>query len=195
MELGSIFLGATLRDRFLAAATSRDETAAQRLTGFAEGPQNLRAQREEAWALLSRGASWAALALEAGGVTGTEVGPIGSSDAAFERAQHFEGQLFALSQIPGFHDREAMVVDAVKQACYAGAELGPIKGGRLAAFGGGHVVEESEPTEHDLQEIGSKLGEALHWLEELGLRNVVEEASEVLSAAPSYNAAPTGPGR
>lgn len=195
MELDSIFLGATLRDRFLAAATLRDETAAQRLSGFADGPQDLRAQREEAWVLLSRGIYWAALALEAGGVSGAEASPIGSSDAAFERAQHFETQLFALSQVPGFHDREAMVVDAVKQACYAGAELGPIKGGRLAAFGGGNVVEESEPAERDLQEIGSKLGEALRWLGELGPRNVAEEASEVLSAAPSYNATASGPGR
>jgi hypothetical protein len=185
MAVEEIFLGATLRDRLIAAAAQNDETAAQRLTPFVDGPDDLAAQRDDAWALLSTGVQWASRALESAGVTGTDLTPIHDSEAAFQRAQHLESQLFALSEAPGFHDREALLVDSIKRACYAAAELGPIQGGRLAAFSRGpSIVRQVEPAPTDLQEVGSDLGEALRRLNELGLGDIVTEVSKALSSQP-----------
>ncbi len=184
MTVEEIFLGATLRDRFVAAAARDDETAAQRLGPLADASDDLAAQRNDAWALLSTGVEWAARTLESAGVAGTDQAPIHDSESAFQRAQHLEQQLFTLSQVPGFHDREAMLVDAVKRACYAAAELGPIQGGRLAAFSRGPaVVREVEPAPTDLQEVGSDLGDALRRFAELGLGDVVTDGSQALSAS------------
>lgn len=184
MTVEEIFLGATLRDRFVAAAARDDETAAQRLGPLAGAPDDLAAQRNDAWALLSTGVEWAARTLESAGVAGTDQAPIRDSETAFQRAQHLEQQLFTLSQVPGFHDREALLVDAVKRACYAAAELGPVQGGRLAAFSRGPaVVREVEPAPADLQEVGSDLGDALRHFAELGLGDVVTDGSQALSAS------------
>jgi hypothetical protein len=136
---------------------------------------------KDAWAVLSTAIQWAARALASAGVTGTDETPIRDSETAFARAQHLERQLFALSQLPEFHDREALLVDSIKQACYAAAELGPIQGGRLSAVG--RVVRDVEPVPADLQEIGSDVGEALYRLDELGLGDIVTEASKALVAS------------
>ena len=129
MRAGSLFLGATLRDRFVAAATRDDEGAARRLTPFLNGSTGLDSQRDEAWELLSAGSRWAARALQSVGVEGSDETPVRHSQAAFDRAQHLETQSWQLSQMPGFHDAVALLVDAVRRACYAGADLGPIQGG------------------------------------------------------------------
>jgi hypothetical protein len=181
-----IFTGATVRDRFVAAATQQNESAAQRLAGLLDGDEDLNVQREDAWSLITAGSRWAALALDSAGVSGTKTMPIRDSEGAFELGQYLEGQLFALSQLPGFHDGEAGLVDAVKRAAYAAAELGPIPGGRLAAFGRGpNVVHEVTAAPADLQEVGSDAGEALRRLEDLGLGNVVAEASQALTTRGS----------
>ena len=179
MAVDPIFYGATLRDRFVAAATRSDEAAAQRLSSLVDGHDDLAAQREDAWSVLSTAIRWAARALESAGVSGTDETPIRDSEAAFARAQHLERQLFALSQLPEFHDREALLVDAIKHACYAAAELGPIQGGRLSAVG--RVASQVEPAPADLQEIGNDVGEALYRLDELGLGDIVAEASKALA--------------
>ncbi len=182
MTVEGIFLGATLRDRFVAAAARDDETAAQRLAPLTDERDDLTAQRNDAWALLSTGVEWAARALTSAGVNGTDQTPIGDSDTAFQRAQHLEQQLFTLSQVPGFHDREALLVDAIKRACYAAAELGPLQGGRLAAFSRGPaVVREVTPAPADLQEVGSDIGEALRRLAEVGLGDVVNDGYQALA--------------
>lgn len=182
MSEEQIFVGATLRDRFIAAATDNDETAAQRLSGVVENSEDLTTQRDDAWSVLTEGIRWAARALESAGVTATDITPIRDSEAAFERGQHLEGQLFALSQVPGFHDREAGLVDAIKRACYAAAELGPIPGGRLGSFGRGpSLVHEVEPAPSDLQEVGTDAGDALRLLHDLGLGDVDTEASRALT--------------
>ncbi len=180
MAVEPIFYGGTLRDRFIAAATRQNETAAQRLNALADSEEGLGAQREDAWAVLSAGIQWAARALAFAGVTGTDETPIRDSEAAFGRAQHLERQLFALSQRPGFHDREALLVDSIKNACYAAAELGPIQGGRLATVGSTSVVGQIEPRLTDLQQIGGDVGDALQRLDELGLGDIVTEASRAL---------------
>lgn len=178
-----IFYGGTLRGRFIAAATRRDETAAQRLSLLVDGEEDLAAQREDAWVILSAGIQWAARALASSGVTGTDETPIQDSEDAFGRAQHLERQLFTLSQLPGFHDREALLVDSIKRACYAAAELGPIQGGRLATFGRTpSVVAQVDPGLADLQEVGGDVGDALQRLDELGLGDIVTEASKALTA-------------
>ena len=76
MTVEEIFLGATLRDRFVAAAARDDETAAQRLGPLADASDDLAAQRNDAWALLSTGVEWAARTLESAGVAGTGRAPI-----------------------------------------------------------------------------------------------------------------------
>lgn len=183
MTVEDLFHGATLRDRFVAAATRDDETSAQRLAPLLDERDDLTAQRNDAWALLSTGVGWAARALTSAGVNGTDRTPVGDSETAFQRAQHLEQQLFTLSEMPGFHDREALLVDAVKRACYAAAELGPLQGGRLAAFSRGPaVVREVAPAPADLQEVGSDLGEALRRLAELGLGDVVNDGCQALAA-------------
>jgi|SRR5271169_786829 len=181
MAIDPISYGATLRDRFVATATRGDQAAAQRLSSLVDGHNDLAAQREDAWAVLSTAVQWAARALQKAGVSGTDDTPIRDSEAAFARAQHLGRQLFALSQLPEFHDREALLVDAIKQACYAAAELGPIQGGRLSAVG--RVASQVEPAPADLQEIGGDVGEALYRLDELGLGDIVTEASKALATA------------
>lgn len=83
----------------------------------------------------------------------------------------------------------ARLVDAVKQACYVAAELGPIQGGRLGSFrqpaDGTAIVPEVAPQEVDLQDVGSQLGEALYRLNELGLGDIVTEASKALTTQKS----------
>jgi hypothetical protein len=179
-----IYLGATLRDRFLAAVTPGRETAAQRLTPVAEDAEDLRQQREEAWRLLSEGARWAAKALASVGVDGTDERPIRDPDAAFDRAQHLDVQLLKLSQLDQYHDAVALLVDAVKRACYHGADLGPQLGGRPSSFRRpGEEIKvgprEIEPNLTDLQELGNALGEALARLGSLHLGNPVEIASGI----------------
>ena len=187
MAVDPISYGATLRDRFIAAATRDDQSAAQRLSALVDGHDDLIAQREDAWAVLSTGIQWAARALQKAGVNGTDDTPIRDSEAAFARAQHLGRQLFALSQLPEYHDREALLVDAIKQACYAAAELGPIQGGRPSLVR--HPTSEPStppevsPRESDLREVGGDVGEALYHLGELGLGDIVTEASKALATA------------
>ncbi|MGH2880907.1 MAG: hypothetical protein ACRDK4_15025 [Solirubrobacteraceae bacterium] len=182
----SLFLGGTMRDRFLAVVAHDNETAAQRLAQLADGPEDLGEQRDEAWRLLSEGARWAAQALNSVGITGTDDTPIGDADAAFNRAQHLDEQLFKLGQI-GRHDRVALLVDAVKRACYHGADLGPLPGGRLGSFRAPgerpSVVVGIEPHSADLQDVGGALGEALLRVGELHLGNPVDIADAALAVA------------
>lgn len=184
MTVESLFVAATLRDRFVAAVARDDEANAQRLTPLTPGPEDLEGQRREAWELLSAGTRWAARALDFAGVAGTDDTPICDSEAAFDRAQHLESQLWQLSQTQGFHDGVALLVDSVKQACYTGADLGPTLGGRLGAFsspaGQLSVVEEVAPDPTDLQDVGNSLGVALRRLGELRLADSVSEAVAVL---------------
>lgn len=178
-----IYLHATLRERFVAAAARDDEAVTQRLQPLIEDDEAPVQQREDAWRLLSSGVQWAARALFAAGLPDITVARVGDSEAAFTQAQRLEQQLFALSQLRDrSHDREALVVDAVKRACYAGAELGPVPGGRLAVPGS--IVNEVAPGEAYLQEVGSDLGEALRRLNGLGLADVVEETTKALAPAP-----------
>lgn len=139
----------------------------------------------EAWTAISVGVEWAARALDSVGVEGTDTTPVRDSEAAFARGQHLDGQVFKLSQMQGRHDRPALLVDAVKLACYAAAEFGPIQGGRLAAVrrpaDGPVVVEAVAPQETDLLEVGGQLGEALYRLNELGLGDIVTEATRALT--------------
>lgn len=185
----SLFQGGTLRERFIAAASRDDEMIAQRLEPLLEGPTDPRAQRDEAWRLLSAGGVWAARALSSVGVEGTEERPIGDSDAAFERAQHLDSQLWKLGQQTGFNDAVALLVESVKQACYHGADLGPHVGGLISTprAPGGQVpiAREREPDTTDLQAIGSDLGDALRRLSERNLGDTVQEATAVLSQTPA----------
>jgi hypothetical protein len=179
-----IYLHATLRERFVAAAAQDDETVAQRLQPFIEQPESPVQQREDAWRLLSAGAQWAARVLLAAGLANVAASPIGDSETAFAQAQRLEQQLFELGQLGNrSHDREALVVDAVKRACYAGAELGPIPGGRLAVPGS--IVTQIAPSEEHLQEVGSDLGEALRRLNSLNLGDLFEEAKVALCLPPN----------
>jgi len=187
MAIESLFLGATLRDRFIAAASRDDEAAASRLAPFIVGSDSPEAQRSEAWELLSGAIRWTAKALDTAGVSGTDARPIRDSESAFERAQHLERQSWELSQRRGFHDSVALLVDAVRRACYAGAELGPIPGGRLAAIrhpsGPPSLVRPISPRASDLQDVGSGVGEALRRYAELELGDLVEEATASLQHA------------
>lgn len=185
MAVENLFQGATVRDRFVSAVARNDETAAQRLTSSLPGPEDPHAQRDEAWELLSADVQWAAEALKSVGITGTDASPIRDSDTAFERAQHLDRQLWQLGQRPGFHDAVALLVESVKRACYRGAELGPIPGGRRGSFvapgDSPRIVEPVEPDLEDLRGIGSDSGEALRWYAELGLGDAADEAIGVLS--------------
>lgn len=181
-----IFYGGTLGGRLVAVAARDDMTAAARLDALVNREdEDLRAQREQAWTALSVGVEWAARALDSVGVEGTDTTPVRDSEAAFARGQHLDRQVFKLSQLQGRHDRAALLVDAVKLACYAAAELGPIQGGRLAVVrrptDQPAVPEEVAPRETDLLELGSQLGEALYRLNELGLGDVVTEATRALT--------------
>jgi hypothetical protein len=142
------------------------------------------AQRDDAWLLLTAGSDWAGRAFASVGITGTHDTPIRTSEAAFQRAQHLECQLLLLGQLRGSHDREAMLVNLVKCACYAGADLGPIPGGRLASCtsSGPSIVREVEPPAEALRNVGHHLGCAPCILCDLGLTNdVVNEAKGALS--------------
>lgn len=172
----------------VAVAARDDMAAAARLDALlSREDEDVFSQREEAWTALSVGVGWAGRALDSVGVGGTDTTPIRDSEAAFARGQHLGGQLFKLSQLQGRHDRPALLVDAVKQACYAAAELGPIQGGRLGAVrrpvDRPAVVEAVAPQETDLLEVGGQLGEALYRLNELGLGDIVTEASNALATA------------
>jgi|HubBroStandDraft_1064217.scaffolds.fasta_scaffold129400_1 hypothetical protein len=184
MAVEPLFYGGTLRGSLIAAATRADMIATARLDALlSREDEDLFAQREEAWTALTVGVQWAARALDSVGVGGTDTTPIRDSSAAFARGQHLSAQQFKLSQLQGCHDRPALLVDAVKQACYAAAELGPIQGGRLATFDRSHVVDDVAPQEADLLEVGGQLGEALYRLNELGLGDIVTEASRALATA------------
>lgn len=182
----SLFLGGTIRDRFLAVVTRHDETGAQRLAGLADGPEDLHEQREEAWNLLSEGVRWAGQALRSVGITDTDDAPIRDADAAFNRAQHLDSQLLKLGQ-RGRHDRVALLVDSVKRACYHGANLGPLLGGRIGSIrASGEDLKASstvEPHSADLQDVGGMLGEALLRLGELHLGDPIEIADAALAVA------------
>jgi hypothetical protein len=186
MAVEPLFYGGTLGGRLVAVATRDDMAATARLDALlSREDEDVFAQRAEAWTALSVGVEWAARALDSVGVSGTDTTPIGDSEAAFARGQHLNGQLFMLSQLRGRHDRPALLVDAVKQACYAAAELGPIQGGRLGAIrrpmDRPAVVEAVAPQEADLLEVGGQLGEALYRLNELGLGDIVTEATRALT--------------
>jgi hypothetical protein len=186
MAVEPIFYGGTLGGRLIAVAARDDMTAAARLDTFlSREDEDVFVQRDEAWTALSVGVEWAARALDTVGVGGTDTTPIGDSEGAFARGQHLGGQLFKLSQLQGRHDRPALLVDAIKQACYAAAELGPIQGGRLGAvrrpIDRPAVVGAVAPQETDLLEIGGQLGEALYRLNELGLGDIVTEATRALA--------------
>jgi hypothetical protein len=188
MAVEPLFYGGTLGERLIAVAARDDMSAAARLDALrSREDEDVFAQREEAWTAISVGVEWAARALDSVGVEGTDTTPIGDSEAAFARGQHLDGQLFKLSQLQDRHDRPALVVDAVKQACYAAAELGPIQGGRLGAVrrpaDRPAVVEAVAPQETDLLEIGGQLGKALYRLNGLGLGDIVTEASKALATA------------
>jgi hypothetical protein len=181
----TLFQGGTLRELFIAAVSRYDETIAQRLEPFVTGPTDLHAQRDEAWRLLSAGGVWAARALSSVGIDGTSERPIGDSDAAFERAQHLDSQLWKLGQQTGFNDAVALLVESVKLACYHGADLGPQIGGLIStpsALGTPTaILREREPDPTDLQAIGSNLGDALRRLSQRNLGDAVQEATAVLS--------------
>ncbi len=188
MAVEPLFYRGTLGERLIAVAARDDMTAAARLDALrSREDEDLFAQREEAWTALGVGVEWAARALDSVGVGGTDTTPIGDSEEAFARGQHLGAQLFKLSQLQGRHDRPALLVDAVKQACYAAAELGPIQGGRLAAVSRPTdrpaLLEEVAPRAADLQELGGQLGEALYRLNELGLGDIVTEATRALATA------------
>ncbi len=187
MAVEPLFYGGTLGGRLVAVAARDDTSAAARLEAVLDREdEDIFAQRHEAWKALSVGVEWAARALRSVGVDGTDTTPVGDSEAAFARGQHLNGQLFVLSQLQGRHDRAALLVNAVKQACYAAAELGPIQGGRLGAVRAATdrpaVVESVAPREADLLEVGGQLGEALYRLSELGLGDIVTEAAKALAA-------------
>lgn len=188
MAVDPTFYGATLGGRLIAVAARDDMTAAARLDALLRREdQDLFAQREQAWTALSVGVEWAARALDSIGVGGTDMTPIGDSEAAFARGQHLGAQMFNLSRLQGRHDRPALLVGAVKQACYAAAELGPIQGGRLRAvrrpMDHPALLEKVPPRAADLQELGGQLGEALYRLDELGLGDIVTEANRALPTA------------
>jgi hypothetical protein len=180
----SLYLGGTIRERFIAAVAQHDETVAQRLEPLVDGPEDLRRQREEAWDLLSEGVRWAAKALTSVAVDGTDASPIRDADAAFNRAQHLDEQLLKLSQLDRFNDAAALLVDSVKRACYRGADLGPLSAGRLGSLRAPgedlKATAEIEPHATDLQAIGGELGEALLRLDELHLGDPVDIASGIL---------------
>jgi hypothetical protein len=98
------------------------------------------------------------------------------ADAAFERAQHLDEQLWKLSQQRESNDGIALIVERVKQACYLGADLGPLIGGLLSSAG---MTRQVEPDPAALQAIGSDAGDALRRLSELRLADPVEEASHL----------------
>jgi hypothetical protein len=186
MAVEPLFYGGTLGERLIAVAARDDMTAAARLDALrGREDEDLFAQREQAWTALNIGLEWAARALDSVGVGGTDTTPIGDSEEAFSRGQHLGGQLFSLSQMQGHPYGPAPLVDAVKQACYAAAELGPIQGGRLAAVkrpaDRPALLREVAPREADLLEVGGQLGEALYRLNELGLGDIVTEASKALA--------------
>ena len=187
MAADPTFYRASLGGRLIAVAAREDMVATARLDALlSREDQDLFAQREQAWTALSVGVEWAARALDSIGVGGTDTTPIGDSEAAFARGQHLGAQMFNLSRLQGRHDRPALLVGAVKQACYAAAELGPIQGGRLAAVRRPTdlaVLEAVAPREADLQELGGQLGEALYRLNELGLGDIVTEATRALPTA------------
>jgi hypothetical protein len=169
----SLFVGGTMRERFAAVLGRTDETAAQRLDPLLPGPEGLHEQREEAWDLLTHGVKWAAEALCSVGIEGTDESPIRDADAAFNRAQHLDGQMLTLGLRDGYRDEVALLVDSVKLACYHGADLGPLPGGRIGSFRAPgespRAVTPIEPRTSDLQAIGAALGEALVRFGELGL--------------------------
>jgi hypothetical protein len=179
----SLYQGATLLDRFVAAIGRDDENAAQALSEVAPGPEDLDLQRDEAWTLLSAASTWAARALESAGIAGTNDQPVRDSDAAFERAQHLDGQLWKLSQQGGSYDAVALLVERVKHALYLGADLGPLVGGLISTVQSGTqprgVVVDREPDPADLQAIGSELGDALRRLGELSLADPIAEVERL----------------
>jgi hypothetical protein len=179
----NLYLGPTVLDRFVAATSRDDENEAQRLAQLAPGPEDLDIQRAEAWSLLSAGNGWAARALDSVGISDTNDRPVHDPEAAFERAQHLDQQLWKLNQESGSHDAVALLVERVKQACYLGAELGPVVGGLISSFrqsGSEPAVSATrEPDPKDLQAIGSELGEALRRLGELELADPIKEAEQL----------------
>jgi hypothetical protein len=183
----SLYLDATLLDRFVAAASRDDENAAQRLAPIAPGPEALGAQRDEAWTLLTAASGWAAVALDSAGIGGTNSTPVRDPDAAFERAQHLDEQLWKLSQQPGSQDAVALLVEKVKQACYVGADLGPIVGGLISNLRTTSQpdLRPVEPNPRDLQAIGSDVGDALRRLGDLRLADPIQEVQQLELASAS----------
>jgi hypothetical protein len=180
-------LDATIRDRFLETVARRGRDLARELEPLAEAGESLDDQREDAWRLLSEGVKWAAMALDSVGVNGTDISPIGDSEAAFDRGQHLDAQVFKLSQLPQRNDRVALLVDAVKQACYSGADLGPLRGGGIGTFKApdkeSTIAPTVQPQSEDLQAVGDALGEALLRLGDLHLGDPAKIASSIFAPA------------
>ena len=136
--------------------------------------------------MLSTGIQWAARALQKAGVSGTDDTPIRDSEAAFARAQHLGRQLFALRQLPEYHDRSA-AGQRDQAGLLRSGRAGPIQGGRPSLVR--HPTSEPStspevsPRESDLREVGGDVGEALYHLGELGLGDIVTEASKALATA------------
>jgi hypothetical protein len=186
MDDVSLHQAPTIRDRFVAALTRDDETAAQRLAPLLDGPESLDQQRTEAWALLTASAHWVASALDAAGIPDSDETPITDSETAFQRAQHLDAQLWKLNQKPGRHDAIAFLVEAAKRAYYRGADLGPVPGGRLASFRAPgaepNIPHTVEADPEDLRAIGSELGETLRRYGALGLGQSTGEALAAFDA-------------
>lgn len=127
---------------------------------------------------------------------------IRDAEDAFSCAQDLDAQLFKLRQSghPSQYEAVALLVEAVKYACYLGADLGPIRGGLIgSARRGGeppHIAEPVTLRGEDLQEIGSMLGEALGRLGDLRLGDPAEIARGIfanpkpLSPRPQSDAHP-----
>lgn len=184
--------GTTLGDGLVGTIAHVDPAAAQDLKQVIEPNAALVTQRDQAWELLSAAVQWAAKALEQVGVEGTDATPVRDSDSAFAHAQDLEQQSYELTQKAGFHDEVALLVDAVRRACYTGADLGPIPGGRIGSFArpgdAAAIVYEVEPSPVDLQQIGSSIGEALLRFQELGLGDAVAETTSRLAPANAPSA-------
>jgi hypothetical protein len=180
----SIFMGSTLRERFAAAIGESDETLKQQLKPLIAQEESPKEQRDEAWRFLTAVAGWVADALAAGGVTDSDRSEIRDAEAAFERAQHLDAQLWKLNKQPGQHDQLAFMVEAAKSAYYHGADLGPVQGGGLGSFrepGGAIAITPTvEPRSEDLQAIGSEAGEVLRRYGEFGLGQPAVEALALL---------------
>jgi hypothetical protein len=73
------------------------------------GPRGRDGQRTRLVPTLSAASRWAAVSLDSAGIGATDNTPVRDPDAAFERAQHLDQQLWTLSQEPGSHGAVALL--------------------------------------------------------------------------------------